>query len=135
MRCLACETEKQAGSWLCPNCGTPIPEPRKPPYQAAGWEWAASLACFFLLVLFPAAEPADTLPGVFLLVLLVAGPAFAFAAARDRRSAPMVVGCLCLTFWILLLVEGRWPLLLLAGYMVFILTLERVVWRVRLARM
>jgi len=144
MRCLACETEKQPGSWVCPNCGTPIPEPPKPPYKAGGWEWAAALACFALFWLFQDEGHPEYRGGpavAFLLLMLglapmVVWPALAFSAARDRtRRVGRAVGTLCLIFWILLTLDEFWPPLVLMAYMALILAFEHVLWRMKLARM
>jgi hypothetical protein len=143
MRCVACDTERQPGSWLCPNCGTPIPKPPKPPYKARGWEWAAALACLALFWFFQHngfPEYRGNPAVAFLLLMLCltpfgAGPAFAFSAARDKRRAPMVVGCVCMVFWILLFGEPGWPALFLFLYIALILTLERILWWVKVARM
>lgn len=125
MHCPFCGTEKEPGSWLCPNCSTLIRQPRKPPYEAGGWEWIAAIVCIPLFALLYE-------EGFF---VLVAGPAFAFSAARDRRSVPKALGILCLIFWATPFLAMGWPLLALLGYFAFILTFEHVRWRRKLARM
>ena len=152
MRCLACETEKQPGSWLCPNCGTPIPKPSKPPYKAAGWEWIGAIVFLVLAESLPCVDPTPSDVALKGLIFWWFSVALAFSAARDKRRGQRVAGWLCLAFWVFLMVWNMWdlwpqllvggykvwdiwPLLFLAGYMVFILTLEYVLWWIKVARM
>ncbi len=135
MHCLVCGTEKEPGSWLCPNCGTPIPEPRKPLYKPGGWEWIAAILCFVVLWFIDNAGHATPIEALMGLSVVVTGPALAFSAARERRSVPNAVGVLLLVFWAILFVAAGWPLLALLGYFAFILTFEHVRWRRELARM
>ena len=129
MRCLACETEKQPGSWLCPNCGTTIPKPPKPPYKAAGWEWAAGLLCSIVFAGTPAVNPIEFTNSMTGIISLVGAVAFSFSAFREQRRFAIVVGSLCLGYWTV------FGLGLPLVYCAIILIIEHVRWQMRVARM
>jgi hypothetical protein len=135
VRCPYCGAEKELRVWTCAECGAHIQKPSKPAYRAAGWEWIPTIVFLFLMFCLPSVDPAPPEGALMALILFCFSFGFAFSAVRDRRTAPKIVGFLCLAIWVLLMVEGLWPLLLLGGYITFILALEHVVWWIKLARM
>jgi hypothetical protein len=145
MRCPYCGAEKELRVWTCAECNSPIPRPKKPAYEAAGWEWIPAIACLVLLwlSLIQPGEPSElvTFTVVFLAV------AFAFSAARGEEGIPRVVAVVILALLLtcaacgglFALVMGAWKgvavCALWPGYCGVVLLVEDVRWRLKVARM
>jgi hypothetical protein len=146
MRCPFCGAKKERRVWVCAECASPIPRPKKPAYEAAGWEWGAAIA-FLVLSLWSFAVGGEEY-AVVTAALVWLAVAFAFSAARDsHRIGSCLVGAVCLTFWLtgaaflglFALVMGEWKgvvaCALVPGYCVLVLLLEDIIWRLQVARM